>query len=85
MVPMVKTNATLNEKAKELLNTLFYDIEKPSAYTGKENVFRAAKRILSSIKRSDVDRWFEEQLPHTLHKSTRVRYCLLYTSPSPRD
>ena len=63
MVPMVKTNATLDEKTRGLLNTLFYDIEKPSAYTGKENVFRAAKRILTSIKRSDVERWFEEQLP----------------------
>jgi hypothetical protein len=75
MVPMVKTNATLDEKTKELLNTLFFDIEKPSAYTGKENVFRAAKRILTSIKRSDVDRWFDEQLPYTLHKPTRVRYA----------
>ena len=72
---MVKTNATLDEKTRGLLNTLFYDIEKPSAYTGKENVFRAAKRILTSIKRSDVERWFEEQLPYTLHKPTRVRYA----------
>ena len=54
-------------KTKELLNSLFYDVAQPSAYTGKENVFRAARRVLASITRQDVDDWFEEQLTYTLH------------------
>ena len=74
MVKTTEKNATPSEKVKKLLHSLFYDITKPSAFTGKENVFRAARRALSSIKRTDVDRWFEEQLSHTLHKPTRVRF-----------
>ena len=74
---MVKTtvkNATPSQKVKKLLHSLFYDITKPSAYTGKQNVFKAARRALSSIKRADIDRWFEDQLTHTLHRPTRVRF-----------
>ena len=59
---------------KTLLHSLFYDVTQPSAYTGKENVFRAAKRALSSITRADVDRWFEHQMTHTVHKPVRLRF-----------
>ena len=59
---------------KTLLHSLFYDVTQPSAYTGKENVFRAAKRALSSITRADVDRWFEDQRPYTVHKPVRLRF-----------
>lgn len=72
---MAKANdVTPDEKTKKLLHSLFYDVTQPSAYTGKENVFRAAKRVLASITRADVDRWFEEQLTYTLHKPARVRF-----------
>ena len=64
-----------NAKTKALLHSLFYDVSKPSAYTSKENVFRAARRVLSSITRTDVDHWFEEQLPYTLHKPARARFA----------
>ena len=75
---MTKTavnDATREEKTKKLLHSLFYDVTKPSAYTGKDNVFRAARAILSSITRADVDRWFEDQLTYTLHKPVRVRFA----------
>ena len=74
---MVKTtnDATPDEKSKTLLHSLFYDVTKPSAYTGKENVFREARAVISSITRADVDRWFEEQLTYTLHKPARVRFA----------
>ena len=73
-VTMKTTDATPDDKTKTLLHSLFYDVTKPSAYTGKENVLRAARRVLSSITRADVDRWFEEQLTYTLHKPARVRF-----------
>ena len=59
---------------KTLLHSLFYDVTQPSAYTGKENMFRSAKRALSSITRADVDRWFEHQMTHTVHKPVRLRF-----------
>ena len=82
MAKKKKTNSTRsdaekqesNEKAKALLHSLFYDVSQPSAYTGKENVFRAARRVLSSITRRNVDDWFEEQLTYTLHKPVRLRF-----------
>ena len=74
MVKKTKNPVTLDDEAKTLLHSLFYDVTKPSAYTGKENVFRAARRILSTITRAEVDRWFEEQLTYTLHKPIRTRF-----------
>ena len=71
---MTTKDTTREEKTKQLLHSMFYDVSKPSAYTGKENVFRAAHAVLSSITRADVDRWFEEQLAYTLHKPARVRF-----------
>ena len=72
-----KTNATpphsdgkqgVDAKTRSLLHSLFYDVAQPSAYTGKANVFCAARRVLASITRQDVNDWFEEQLTYTLHK-----------------
>ena len=59
---------------KTLLYSLFYDVTQPSTYTGKENVFHAAKRALSSITRADIDCWVEHQMTHTAHKPGRLRF-----------
>ena len=64
----------LNEKTKKILHTLFYDLSQPSAYTGRNNVYRAARRVLPSITKTDVDKWFEGQLSYTLHKPTRIHF-----------
>ncbi len=43
-----------NQRGKEeneLLHSLFYDVNQPSSYTGKKNVYRAARRLLPMIKR----------------------------------
>ena len=42
-----------------------------SAFTGKENIYRAAKRKLSTITRRHVDEWLSKQLTYTLHKPAR--------------
>ena len=57
-----------NKKINAVLHSMFYDVSKPSAYTGRTNVYRAARRLLPSITKSDVDRWFEGQLTYTLHR-----------------
>ena len=53
---------------------MFYDLSQPSAYTGRNNVYRAARNVLPSITKTDVDKWFEGQLSYTLHKPTRVHF-----------
>ena len=59
---------------EELLHELYYNPRHASAYTSIENVYRAAKKQLPSIKRNVVDRWFQHQLTATLHKPVRIRF-----------
>ena len=68
------SQSSVEKKKKALLHSLFYDVNQPSAYSGKETVYRAARRILPTIKRDEVNTWFEEQLPYTLHKPTRLKF-----------
>ena len=44
-----------NKKIYAVLHSLFDDVSKPSAYTGKTNVSNAAHRPLPSITQTDVD------------------------------
>jgi len=71
----VESSSNRNKRVKALLHSLFYDVAQPSAYTGKERVYRAARRALSSITRADVDDWFENQVTYTLHKPVRLRFA----------
>ena len=59
---------------EKLLHELYYNPRHASAYTSIENVYRAAKKLLPSIKRNVVDRWFQHQLTATLHKPVRIRF-----------
>ena len=72
-----KNTVRLNRKSRihALLKRLYYDTAKsPSAFTGKENVYRVAKRELPSITRRDVGDWFADQLTYTLHKPVRYSF-----------
>ena len=57
-----------------ILNKIYYDLDSPSAYSSKNNVFEAARDIDKSLKRSDVDAWFRKQLAPTLHKPVRYKF-----------
>ena len=62
-------------KIDALLQRLYYDVENSaSAFTGKERVYRAAKRELATVTRRDVDNWFARQLTYTLHKPVRHNF-----------
>ena len=57
-----------------LLKSIYYDLESPLAYTSKHNVYKAAKKKIPSIRKKDVDLWFEKQLTPTLHKPVRYNF-----------
>ena len=59
---------------EKLLHRLYYDTRSASAFSGKENVYRVAKRHLPSITRRLVNEWFDKQLTYTLHKPTRQNF-----------
>ena len=59
---------------ENLLHELYYDTKYPSAYTSIENVYRAARKVVPSLKRRDVDEWFRKELTPTIHKPSRVNF-----------
>ncbi len=59
---------------EKLLHELYYDSKHPSAYTSIQNVYRAARKIIPSLDRRDVDEWFQKQLTATLHKPIRINF-----------
>ena len=58
----------------KLLSRLYYDSKSASAYSGRENVYKAAKLELPSITRREVSDWFSGQLTYTLHKPVRYNF-----------
>ena len=59
---------------ENLLHELYYDPQRPSAYTSIANVYRAARKLLPNIRRDEVERWFQRQLTATLHKPIRINF-----------
>ena len=57
-----------------LFHRLYYDLENPSAYSSKKNIFHAARNIDKSVKLSDVNSWIRKQLTPTLHKPVRYKF-----------
>ena len=61
-------------KLDKLLHSLYYDIDKASAFSGRENIYRAARQILPTLKREDVNDWFAKETTYTLHKPVRFKF-----------
>ena len=57
-----------------LLKSLYYNLASPLAFTSRWNIYREAKRRVPSIRKVDVDNWFDSQLAPTLHKPVRYRF-----------
>ena len=72
------TSKRLRECCRELLCRVLY----VSGFeTSKEQLYKEVKNIISS----ECMFPFPDVLPKHLPRNRRVKYCLLYTSPSPRD
>lgn len=70
----IEGNHSGESDVDKLLYELYYDSKHPSAYTSIQNVYRAARKVLPSLKQQDVNTWFQKQLTPTLHKPTRVNF-----------
>ena len=58
----------------ELLNKLYYSLDSPVAFTGKEKLFREARKQIKELKPYDVEKWLRSQPTYTLHKSARLNF-----------
>ena len=63
-----------NKKSDTLLRSLYYDLNSSSAFSGKNNVYKKAKKVLPLITKRDVDKWFSKELAYTLHKQVRYKF-----------
>ena len=57
-----------------LWSSIYYDINNASAFTGKQNVYKTAKKLYPKLTLRNVNDWFEKQLTYTLHKPVRYNF-----------
>ena len=58
----------------KLLKSLYYDLKSPIAYTSRANVYKAARELLPTITKDEVEKWFRKQTTATLHKPVRYNF-----------
>ena len=58
----------------DVLRELWYNVEHPSAFAGKERLFQAVKQKLSDVTRKDVSNWLHKQKTYTVQKLSRKRF-----------
>jgi hypothetical protein len=56
-----------------LFSKLYYDVEQPTAYTSKQAIYHAAKKINNSITYKNVSEWFMSQPAATVWKQAKKR------------
>ena len=63
-----------SQNLNELLSNLYYSLDSSVSYSGREKLFKEAKKRNGKIKRNDVNKWLQSQLPYTLHRSVRLNF-----------
>ena len=66
------------DNAESILHDLYYNVNSSSAFTGKEAIFKEAKKQLPSLTRKYVDNWLQKEL-----FQVQSFACLLSIPPSP--
>ena len=66
-----KKTRTLNQ-TNQLLQKLYYEVDRPSALGGVDKLYRAARRY--GLKRTQVLDWLRQQPGYTLHKPARKHF-----------
>lgn len=73
--------ATTSEEKNAELTKIYSDYAKPAGFTGRDQVWREAKKIDPTITKQDVQNFLETNLTYTQHKPKRVRFKRLKTIP----
>nr|DAC81409.1 TPA_asm: integrase [Rhodactis coral adintovirus] len=75
-MPLKKKKTRNQSKKKKTLNrlleTLYYESQRPSSLGGVDNLYRAARQY--GITRSQVLTWLQQQPGYTLHRPARRRF-----------
>jgi len=58
----------------KLLDSVYYDVDSPAAYSGINSVYREAKKRSPEIKLSHVKNYLSRQKTYSLHKPVRRRF-----------
>lgn len=57
-----------------VLQKIYYDTSNPACFGRAEILYHAAKKILPTIKLSEIKEWLMNQETYSLHKPTRKRF-----------
>ena len=60
---------------EDTLKRLYYDTRSAVAYSGINRLYKAAKKIIPTLKISAVKKWLKNQYTYTLHRPIRRKYA----------
>ena len=67
-------NVNRRKHVEMILNPLYYSLNSPASFGGKEKLFLEAKRNDEQITRYEVENWLSSQLAYTLHKPVSLNF-----------
>ena len=69
-----KKALNIHKRLNQILDKLYYEVDRPSALGGVEKLYRAERQYTVNITRLQVVRWLQEQPGYTLHKPARKHF-----------
>ena len=61
---------SLNER----INELYFNPEFPASFSSLNKFYTEAKKVIKTLKRSDLKRWAQQSPTYTIHKSARKKF-----------
>ena len=59
---------------ENVLERLYYNLDSPASFGGKEKLFKEAKNLNVNITRDDVQKWLGKQITYTLHRPVQLNF-----------
>jgi hypothetical protein len=64
----------MENRRNTLLSKLYYSLDSPASFSGKEKLFKEAIRLDGRITRKNVDDWLRKQITYTLHRPVQLKF-----------
>ena len=74
MEKLKKKKKTNPQDFENVLKRLYYNLDSPASFSGKEKLFEAAKELNDNITRDDVQKWLRTQITYTLHRPVQLKF-----------
>ena len=74
---MKKTKTRVKNSGRnydEMFERLYYNLNSPVSFGGREKLFKEANRLNENISREDVQNWLRKQVTYTLHRPVQLKF-----------